>query len=159
MTCSPLQNTSAAAPRDGQESHVSKPTRVPPTPVPMVASACPLSLRTSVAALPASTAPPAGRTSTSAARTRGCASMEAPATTRSAPSAVPAAPPTPVPAASRSTCPAAPHPARTGAPAALRETPPTSAPACQALLARTVKKMWMTVQETIARMGVPVWMV
>lgn len=159
MTCSRSQNTSAVAPQDGQESHVSKPTHVPPTPVPMVASACPLSLRTSVAAQLASMAPPAGKMLTSAARPLGCAATEAPATMRSAPIAVPAVPHTPVPTVNCPMCPAAPHPARMGAPAALRETPPTSAPVCQALLARTVKKMWMIVQETTARTGVPVWMV
>lgn len=158
VTCSPSQNTSAAAPQGGQESHVSRLIHVPPTPVPMAASAYPLSLPTSVAARRASMAPPAGKTLTSAARTLGCAATEAPVTMRSAPIAVPAAPPTLVPTVNYPMCPAAPHPARTGAPAALRETPPTSVPACQALLDRTVKKMWMTVQETAARMGVPVWM-
>lgn len=141
-----------------QESHVSKPTRVPPTLVPMVASAYPLSLHTSVAALLASMAPPAGKMLTSAARTPGCVATEAPATTSSAPTAVPAVPPIRVPTVNCPTCPAAPHPARMGAPAALRETPPTSVPACQALLARTVKKTWMTVRETTARMGVHAWM-
>lgn len=97
----------------------------------MVASACPLSLHTSVAAHPASTAPPADKTLTSAARTLGCAVMAARATMRLALIAVPAAPPTLVPTASCPTCPAAPHPARTEAPAALRGTPPTSVPACQ----------------------------
>lgn len=159
VTCSLSQNTSAGARQGGQESHVSKPTPVPPTPVPMVASACPLSLHTSVAARPASMAPPADKTLTSAARTLGCAVMAARATMRLAPIAVPAAPPTLVPTASCPTCPAAPHPARTEAPAALRGTPPTSVPACQALLDRTVRKMWMTARETTARTGVPVWTV
>lgn len=158
MTCSLSQNTSAAAPLDGQESHVSKPTRVPPTPVPMVASAYPLSLHTSVAAFLASMAPPAGKMLTSAARPLGCVATEAPATTSSAPIAAPAVPPIRVPTVNCPTCPAAPHPARMGAPAALQETPPTSVPACQALLARTVKKTWMTVRETTARMGVHAWM-
>lgn len=114
-----------------QESHVSKPTRVPPTPVPMVASAYPLSLHTSVAAFLASMAPPAGKMLTSAARPLGCVATEAPATTSSAPIAAPAVPPIRVPTVNCPTCPAAPHPARMGAPAALRETPPTSVPACQ----------------------------
>lgn len=158
MTCSLSQSTSAAAHQGGQENHVSRPTPVPPTPVPMVASACPLSLHTSVAARLASMAPPAGKMLMSAARTLGCAAMEAPATMRSAPIAVPAVPPILVPTVNCPTCPAAPHPARMEAPAALQGTPPTSVPACQVLLDRTVKKMWMTVQETTARMGVPVWM-
>ena len=114
-----------------QESHVSKPTRVPPTLVPMVANAYLLSLHTSVAALLASMAPPAGKMLMSAARTLGCVATEAPATTSSAPTAVPAVPPIRVPTVNCPTCPAAPHPARMGAPAALRETPPTSVPACQ----------------------------
>lgn len=104
---------------------------MPPTPVPMVASACPLSLHTSVAAHPASMAPPAGKMLMSAARTLGCVATEAPATMRSAPIAVPAVLPILVPTANCPTCPAAPHPARMEAPAALRETPPTSVPACQ----------------------------
>lgn len=102
-----------------------------PTPAPMVVSACPLSLRTSVAARLASTAPPAGKMLMSAARTLGFAAMEAPATMRSAPIAVPAVPPIPVPTVNCPTCPAAPHPARMEAPAALQGTPPTSVPACQ----------------------------
>lgn len=104
---------------------------MPPTPVPMVASACPLSLHTSVAARLASMAPLAGKMLTSAARILGCVAMEAPATMRSAPIAVPAVPPILVPTVNCLTCPAAPHPARMEAPAALRGTPPTSVPACQ----------------------------
>lgn len=104
---------------------------MPPTPVPMVASACPLSLHTSVAARLASMAPPAGKMLMSAARTLGCAAMEAPATMRSAPIAVPAVPPILVPTVNCPMCPAAPHPARMEAPAVLQGTPPTSVPACQ----------------------------
>lgn len=114
-----------------QGNHANRPTRVPPTPVPMAASVCPSSPRISAAALPASTAPPAGRTSTSAARARGCAATGAHATMRSAPTAASAVPPTRAPTASCPTCPAAPHPARTGAPAAPPGTPPTSVPAFQ----------------------------
>lgn len=116
-----------------QGRRASRPTPAPPTPVPTVASVCPLRRRIFATARPASMAPRAGRTSMSAARAPGSATTAAPASTRSAPTAASAAPPTPAPTASCPTCPAAPPPARTGAPAAPRGTPPTSAPACQVL--------------------------